>query len=186
MTTPTTAPAERIEALVCANWIEGSACGGSNWNKMAARTAAELRRLHAVEASRAVRAERADEIEHLLAAFESQVRDHERTNHVSAEAYLKLARSNLLDAIRAATHQPQAVRAEPERYAYPGDRKLLEALDRYINPVLQELQFERGTGSLAAHNLRLCLIEVGKALKGERERAETPGVGFLCKASPST
>lgn len=78
---PTTAPAERIEALVCANWIEGSACGGSNWNKMAARTAAELRRLHAVEASRAVRAERADEIEHLLAAFESQVRDHERTNH---------------------------------------------------------------------------------------------------------
>ena len=49
------------------------------------------------------------------------------------------------------------------------DMKLLRALSKYIGPVLQELQFERGTGSLAAHNLRLCLIEVEKELRGERE-----------------
>jgi hypothetical protein len=60
----------------------------------------------------------------------------------------------------------------------PADRKLLEALDKYIHPVLQELQYERGTNSLAAHNLRLCSIEVAKALRGERDTDTIPGVGF--------
>jgi len=60
----------------------------------------------------------------------------------------------------------------------PADEKLLRALSKYIHPVLQELQFERGTGSLAAHNLRLCLIEVEKALRGERDASLEVGVGF--------
>lgn len=36
-----------------------------------------------------------------LAAFEACVRDHERTGHKSAEAYMDLARSNLLDELNA-------------------------------------------------------------------------------------
>ena len=77
----------------------------------------------------------------------------------------------------AAAPTPPPVQAVPLT-DHPGDRKLLEAVSRYIGPVLQELQFERGTGSLAAHNLRLTLIEVEKALRGERDTGIEPGVGF--------
>jgi len=48
------------------------------------------------------------------------------------------------------------------------DKALLEAVSKHGFCVLQELQFERGTGSLAAHNLRLALMEVEKALTGTR------------------
>lgn len=69
-------------------------------------------------------------------------------------------------------------RLTAEQGGAASDRKLFEALSKYIHCVLQELQFERGTGSLAAHNLRLCLIEVDKALRGERDSAMNVGVGF--------
>lgn len=52
------------------------------------------------------------------------------------------------------------------------DRELVQAAEKFIPPVLQELQFERGHGSLAVHNLRLVLIEAMKAnakhAEGER------------------
>jgi len=51
------------------------------------------------------------------------------------------------------------------------DQALLEGLSRHIPQVLEELQFERGTNSLAAYNLRLCMIEVKKALEGKRTPA---------------
>jgi outer membrane murein-binding lipoprotein Lpp len=58
-----------------------------------------------------------------------------------------------------------ALRAEVEalRADAATDRKLVQAAEKFIHPVLQELQFERGHGSLAVHNLRLVLIEAMKA-----------------------
>lgn len=92
--------------------------------------------------------------------------------------------SNLRKVLEGQASAPEALSdSNAERRDYPGDRKLLEALSRYIGPVLQELQFERGTNSLAAHNLRLCFIEVQKALRGERAALAAPStpIGSISK-----
>lgn len=62
----------------------------------------------------------------------------------------------------------RALAAQAAPSQCPGDRRLLEAISKHGSCVLAELQFERGTNSLAAHNLRLTIIEVDKALAGTR------------------
>lgn len=64
------------------------------------------------------------------------------------------------------------------------DRELLHGLARYLPPAIQRLQSPEDT--LVAHNLRLCLIEIKKALCGERDEALAVGVGFPLAAPAVT
>jgi hypothetical protein len=100
-----------------------------------------------------------DTLRAALAAFEACVRDHERTGHKSAEAYMDLARSNLLDELSAPAASAAEKIAPVQGYPRGIPWSLhLDAYDAYCKkwgpqPALIDLEERNCRGGFSAGDL---------------------------------